>query len=127
VHLLLEGSLSGEFGEAKEQIYGAMKQGQLFIANERVAPAVGFRFSYISESGFNLKMGEEAIFKRGGLFIKTPDKGEIRLLKDGAVLKKWRGKSASYEIEERGVYRVEVYRHLPFLACDPGFFQIPSI
>jgi len=127
VHLLLEENLSREFGEAKEQIYGAMKQGRLFIAHERVAPAVGFRFSYISENGSNLTMGQEAKFKLGALFIETPDKGEIRLLKDGVVLNRWRGTSASYEVEERGIYRVEVYRHLPLLACDPGFFQIPSI
>lgn len=125
VHLLLKGSLSKEFGEAKEQIYGAMKQGRLFIAHERVAPAVGFRFSYVSESGSNLIMGEETAFKRGALFIETPDKGEIRLVKDGAILKRWRSTSASYKVEERGIYRVEVYRHFPLFGLRPWIFSNP--
>jgi hypothetical protein len=125
VHLLLEGNLSGQFNEARDQIYGALKQGRLFIANERVAPGVGFRFSFIPENGSNLTMGEEATFKRGTLFIETPDRGEIRLLRDGAVLKRWRGTSASHEVDERGVYRVEVYRHLPFFGLRPWIFSNP--
>ncbi len=125
VHLLSEKNLSGKFNEAKDQIYGGLRQGRLFIANEKVAPAVGFRFFYISESGSNLTMGEEATFKRGILFIETPDKGEIRLLKDGAVLKKWRGSSAFYEVEESGVYRVEVYHRLLFFEPRPWIFSNP--
>ena len=125
VHLLMGGSLSREFSEAKDQIYGALRQGRLFIANERVAPAVGFRFSYIPENGSNLTMGEETVFKRGTLFIESPDKGEIRLLKDGSVIRRWRGRSASYEVKAKGVYRVEVYRRVPVFGLRPWIFSNP--
>ena len=125
VHILLKENLSAKFNAARGQIYGALKQGRLFIANERVAPAAGFRFSYISKNGSALTMGQEATFKRGILFIETPDKGEIRLLKDGAVLKKWIGTGGSYEVEESGVYRVEVYRRLLFFGPRPWIFSNP--
>ena len=125
VHILLRETLSEKSHEAKGQIYGALRQGRLFIANERVAPAVGFRFSFIAKSGSTLIMGEETTFKRGILFIETPEKGEIRLLKDGEVLKEWRGTSASYEVEESGVYRVEIYRRLLFFGPRPWIFSNP--
>ena len=125
VHIVLKDALSGKFDESKDQIYGALRQGGLFIANERVAPAVGFRFAFTSENGFNLTMGQESTFKPGIFFIETPEKGEIRLLKDGTVLKKWSGTAASCAVKESGVYRVEVYRRLLFFGPRPWIFSNP--
>jgi len=125
VHLLLERKLSSEFSEAKEQVYGALGGGRLFIAHERLTPAAGFRFFYSAVNGFCLTMGEEATFERGTLFMKTPHKGEIRLLKDGVILNTWTGLRASYEVEEGGVYRVEVYRRVPFFGLRPWIFSNP--
>ena len=115
VHILLDKPLSEDFAHARAEIYGALREGRVFIAHENLAPARGFKFYYVSDDGARLIMGEERPFQPGTLIIEIPGKGEIRLLKNGTVLKQWQGQKASYKIEEKGVYRVEIYKHLfPF-------------
>jgi len=71
-------------------------------------------------------MGEERPFRPGTLSIDVPSKGDIRLLKNGIVLKRWRGQmNVSYRVEERGVYRVEVYRRLFLFGPRPWIFSNP--
>ncbi|MBW1707533.1 MAG: CehA/McbA family metallohydrolase [Deltaproteobacteria bacterium] len=115
VHILSEARLTKDFAEAKTEIYGALKEGRIFIAHDNLLPAKGFRFYYVSDDGSSLIMGSEKPFKPGTLYIKTPLKGKIRLLKNGSVIKQWRGQKASYRIGKKGVYRVEVYCYMfPF-------------
>jgi hypothetical protein len=125
VHLLLGKGLSKDFFEAKRQIYDALRKGRVFIAHEQLALARGFRFYYSGEDGVRMGMGEEGPFQPGTLFIDAPDKGEIRLLKDGAVVRMWRGHKACFRIEEKGVYRVEVFRRLLFFGWRPWIFSNP--
>jgi len=115
VHILPETALPKDFTEAKAEIYRALKEGRLFIAHDNLAPAKGFRFHYISDHGSSLTMGREKPFQPGTLSIETPLKGKIRLLKDGAIFREWRGQRASCRVKEKGVYRVEAYYYLfPF-------------
>jgi hypothetical protein len=115
VHILLDRSLPKVFPEAKIDIYGALRKGRMFIAHENLASAKGFRFNYVSDNGTRLTMGEEDVFQPGTLFIETPAKGEIRLLKNGAIIKRWQGQKVDCKVEEKGVYRVEIYKYLvPF-------------
>jgi hypothetical protein len=125
VHLLLETPLSNDFSESKEQIVGALREGRLFIAHENLKSAAGFRFFYRDEKGSRLAMGEAAPFKRGNLLVEAPARGEIRLVKDGALLRKWTGMRASFRVDERGVYRVAVYRRVPFFGLRPWIFSNP--
>jgi hypothetical protein len=125
VHILLERKLSGDLHHAKRDIYGALREGRLFIAHENLAPAKGFRFYFISEHGSRLTMGQETPFEQGTLHIEIPKQGEIRLLKDGAIRKQWRGQRAFYRVDEEGVYRVEVYLHLPLFGWRPWIFSNP--
>ncbi|MBW2614850.1 MAG: PHP domain-containing protein [Deltaproteobacteria bacterium] len=115
VHIFSEARLPKDFAEAKAEIYGALKEGRLFIAHDNLLPAKGFRFHYVSDDGSSLIMGSEKPFQPGRLYIETPLKGKIRLLKNGSVIKQWQGQKASYRVEEKGVYRVEVYCYMvPF-------------
>lgn len=125
VHLLLKKPLSKDFSEAKNQIYGALREGRLFIAHENLKPATGFRFFYMEDEGARLNMGEAAPFRRGNLFVESPARGEIRLMKDGAILRKWKGNRTSFRVEEKGVYRVAVYRRIPFFGLRPWIFSNP--
>jgi hypothetical protein len=70
-------------------------------------------------------MGEEGEFREGSFVIEIPAEGEIRLVKDSQVLKKWRGREVMYEAEEKGVYRVEVYRRLFPFGWRPWIFSNP--
>jgi len=125
VHLLLKTQLSKDFSEAKEQIVGALREGRLFIAHENLKSAPGFRFFYRDEKGLQLSMGEEALSRRGTLFVQTPARGTIRIMKDGALLRQWTGNRASFRVEEKGVYRVAVYRGIPFFGLRPWIFSNP--
>ena len=125
VHILLEKKLSEDFIKAKLEVYEALREGRSFIAHERLAPARGFRFCYVSENDSCLTMGEERPFQPGYFSIETPAHGEIRLLRNGALQKKWRGQQASYSVKEGGAYRVEVYYHRPFFGWRPWIFSNP--
>jgi len=125
VHVLLNKQLPTNLSGGKAEIYGALKEGRLFIAHENIASAKGFRFDYISSDGLRLTMGQETKFKPGVLLVKLPDKGQIRILKDGILKKQWRGKRAVYKVEHKGVYRVEVYHRLHLFGWRPWIFSNP--
>jgi hypothetical protein len=125
VHIFLNKWMPIEFPEAKELIYSALKDGRLFVANDGLAPAKGFRFDFISNDGSDLFMGEEGEFQPGDLVIEAPSKAEIRLIKNGILEKKWRGREAVYRVKEKGVYRVEVYKWLSFFGWRPWIFSNP--
>ena len=125
VHLLLKERLPGDFKRAREEIYGTLREGRLFIAHENLSPARGFRFYYVSQDGAPLTMGEEKPFEPGTLNIEVPKQGKIRLFKDGILQKQWHGQRASYRVDDRGVYRVEVYYRLLLFGWRPWIFSNP--
>jgi hypothetical protein len=125
IHLMLKEKLSGSFEEAKKEIYEAMKNGRLFIAHENLGPARGFRFDFVSTDGSDLYMGEEGPFRPGQFVVELPEAGEIRLIKDGGVVNQRRGKEAVFQVGEKGVYRVEVSKHLFLFGWRPWIFSNP--
>ena len=125
IHILLNRKMPKDFQEAKKEVYGAMKEGRLFIAQDGIFTAKGFRFSYSSDDGAGLVMGEEAPFHPGEFRVKLPGDGEIRLLKDGRLEKSWRRREAVYSVREKGVYRIEVYRHVFPFGWRPWIFSNP--
>lgn len=125
IHLFLKKKIFKDFIAAKEDIYNAMREGRLFIANDDIYPASGFKFTYISDDGSDLNMGEQGAFYPGNLIVESPAKGEIRLLKDGELIKRVRGTEAVFPVNEKGVYRVEVYRRIAFFGWRPWIFTNP--
>ncbi|MBW1763675.1 MAG: hypothetical protein JRJ23_02880, partial [Deltaproteobacteria bacterium] len=125
IHVLLKRKILKDFEIAKQDIYEAMKEGRLFIAYDKLHPAQGFKFDFISDDGSDLVMGEEARFGAGNLVIELPKNGEIRLFKNGVLENKWQGMEAVYRVTERGVYRVEVYRRTLFFGWRPWIFSNP--
>ena len=126
VHVLLRRALARDLPTAKEQVYEAMKAGRLFLAHDGLASARGFRMDYLSSDGNQLFMGEEAVLGgRGTLVVEAPEYGEIRLIRDGKRIQSWRGKEAVYQVGEKGVYRVEVYRKVFPFGWRPWIFSNP--
>jgi hypothetical protein len=125
IHVLLHAGLSTDLHEAKQEIYGAMRRGRLFVAHDGIRRARGFRFSFHGK-GVELLMGEEALFPGEGEFrVELPQAGEIRLVKHGTLLRTWQGREASCPVREKGVYRVEVYLKVPFFGWRPWIFSNP--
>jgi hypothetical protein len=125
IHLLVKKNLPKDYEEAKGIIYEAMRAGRLFVAHDNLCDARGFRFEFVAEDGSNLLMGEEGDFHPGELFIELPYKGEIRLIRDGELVRNWRGLDAAYHVKERGIYRVEIYKHLFLFGWRPWIYSNP--
>ena len=126
IHVFLNRKIFKDFNAAKKDIFEAMQAGRLFIANDRLCPAKGFKFCFLSDDGSDLLMGEEQIFNGpGNLMVELPSKGEIRLIKDGETIITYRGMEAVYPVNEKGVYRVEVYKHIPLFGWRPWIFTNP--
>jgi hypothetical protein len=125
VHVLLPHALSRDLPLARQGIYGAMRQGRLFVAHDGLRSARGFRFSFRSKD-LSLNMGEEAPFPgRGEIRVVLPQQGEIRLIRDGTLLQNTRGREVSWSVGEKGVYRVEAYLKVPFFGRRPWIFSNP--
>jgi hypothetical protein len=125
VHILLKQPLSRSFDEAKSQVYDALREGRVFIAHDRLALGRGFGFAFKAENGIQLTQGQEDVFHGGRFFITSPERGEIRLIKDGVLLKRRVARRVFFQVREKGVYRVEVYLRVPFFGLRPWIFSNP--
>ncbi|MFC1867976.1 CehA/McbA family metallohydrolase [Thermodesulfobacteriota bacterium] len=125
IHIFLNNKILKDLKNARRDIYEAMKEGRLFIANDILYPAKGFKFYFISDDGSDLVMGEEDHFQPGNLVVELPDKGEVRLFQDGVRVAARRGMEFVYRVKKKGVYRVEVYRRLHLFGWRPWIFSNP--
>lgn len=125
VHILLDRQLPKAFSEAKDEIYGAMREGRLFIAHERLARAAGFKFDYVSDEGEHLDMGREGRFQPGHIHVETPKHGKIRLVRNGNLQERRFGRNISFRIQENGVYRIEVSLYCFPFGWRPWIFSNP--
>lgn len=99
-HVLCEGPPD------RDQVYAALREGRCYIAVDSIAPTRGFVFE-----ADDLPMGAEAPAARRRLTARTPKEARLRLLRDGREIASTRGRALVAEVEEPGVYRVEVLRH----------------
>lgn len=125
IHVFLKKKIFKDFSAAKEDIYDAMREGRLFIANDDIYPARGFRYNYMSDDGSDLNMGEEGPFYPGNLIIESPARCDIRLIRNGVMVRRVRGTEAVFPVTEKGVYRIEAYRRLALFGCRPWIFTNP--
>jgi len=108
-HLLVPRPLSGDLLADRKIIYAALAAGHAFIGYDLPAATRGFHFTAQGKEKTAL-MGDELPIKGGvTLQVKTPKRAEIRLLKDGQVLKAVEGEFITHITTEPGVYRVEAY------------------
>lgn len=109
-HLLIRRPLSGDLETDKGLIYDGLGAGRTWVGYDRLAPTRGFRFQ--ARSGANVvTVGEELIRAAAVVFeIKTPARGDIRLLRNGHLVARTRGTALRFTTAEPGAYRVEVRR-----------------
>jgi hypothetical protein len=87
----------------REHVYEALREGRCYIAVDSIAPATGFTFE-----ADDLPMGAEAAAGRRRVRARVPAEGHLRLLRDGMEIAAAGGDALTAEIEQPGVYRVEV-------------------
>jgi len=110
-HVILPDRLSGDAIADKKIIYDSLTAGHCFVGYDLPASTQGFHFT---AQGLEVDaiMGDE-IPARGGVTLQawTPSTAEIRLIKDGRMIRIWKKQTvASYITTEPGVYRIEAYR-----------------
>jgi hypothetical protein len=116
-HILLDeelkkGDSQNSVHKAKWQIYEALKEGRCFVANDYHGESKGFRF-YAEHSKTIYRMGD-SFTARGNVQLKVllPGlEGSIRLIRNGEIIEKSDGMSAEFTVDEKGAYRVEVFRN----------------
>ncbi|MBT3322077.1 MAG: PHP domain-containing protein [Anaerolineae bacterium] len=110
-HLLLPEELSRDPILDRRMILNAFRAGHIFVGNDLPAPTKGFRFTAKGRLD-SVMMGDEIVAK-GGVTLQAhlPSLAEVRLIKDGEVIKEWKKNPVCTHItSEPGVYRIEAYR-----------------
>ncbi len=110
-HLLVSEELQGDSILDKRLILNALRAGHGFIGYDLPAPTNGFRFTAQGRLD-TVIMGDE-ISAKGGVTLQArlPALADIRLIKNGEVIGKWKKKQVCTHITaESGVYRIEAYR-----------------
>ena len=108
-HILTQRPLSGVFDHDKQLVHKALREGRTWVGYDLLAPTTGFSFK--ARSGPNeASVGDE--LKRTGavvMQVHTPRRADIRLLRNGKVVRRKRGEHLRYTTADAGVYRVEAY------------------
>ncbi len=108
-HILTGRPLNGQLEHDKPLVYGALRAGHTWVGYDLPASTAGFRFRAHSGANHAL-MGDELVRTGAAIFeVQTPHRADIRLLLNGRVLVRTRGKHLKHTTADAGVYRVEVY------------------
>jgi hypothetical protein len=110
-HALVPTPLTGDLIHDRKMVFDALAAGHCFIGYDLPASTRGFHFSAQSKEATAI-MGDEISTAAGSVTLqaKLPSAAEVRLVRNGNVIKKTRGEAMLYITGEPGVYRVEVYR-----------------
>ena len=109
-HVFIPEPLTGDLPTDK-MIYEALAAGHCFVGYDLPASTRGFIFKARGLER-SVIMGDELPMK-GGVTLQAhlPKPAEIRLLKDGKMIRAWKHSQAcAYSATEPGVYRVEAWR-----------------
>lgn len=109
-HVLTEHPLNRVLEHDKALIYEALRAGRTWAGYDLPASTAGFRFEARSGAKHAIVGGE--LGRAGAVIfeIHTPRAGSIRLLRNGQVVARVRGRYLKHTSAEPGAYRVEVYR-----------------
>jgi len=109
-HVLTSEPLDGELDGDRSLVYEALKTGRCFVAYDAIGDSAGFRF-FARSGKSSATMGAE-ISRVGGVEfeIVSPLRSELRLLRNGQVVARNKGRTLHHKTAENGVYRVEAYR-----------------
>jgi hypothetical protein len=112
-HVILNSPLTGETARDRRAVFNALRVGNTFVGNDLLANTRGFRFHALGESQ-QVGMGGDLAIKLGAtLQIRTPAPAQIRLIRNGVEIARWKDvETAVQTVRQAGAYRVEA--HIPF-------------
>jgi hypothetical protein len=118
-HVLVGQPLTRDLEADRARVYEALREGRCYIANDQVADARGFEFTY---------MGQEIALASGlELRIRTSRRAQVRLLRDGECVAATESDELTYPVELHGVYRAEVVlERRPWIFSNPVYVRAYS-
>lgn len=121
-HILLNESLSKDYEAAKRQVVDAIKNSSVYVAQEKWNDAKGFEF-YISDSLKTAYSGQTLTkVQKPVLHVKTPKKALIKIIFNGKEIHSEVSDNLQKEIEESGIYRVEIFQ-IKLFSFKPWIFS----
>jgi len=107
-HVLAPTPPTGEVEADRGLIFDNLRKGRAFVANDRLAPSRGFRFTAQSGRGLH-HMGDNVSAGFGvTLQVRLPSRAHVRLILHGRELRTWEASSyAVATVSEPGAYRIE--------------------
>jgi hypothetical protein len=97
---------------AERALLSAMKDGRGFMSNYRRGDARGTRIYIKDANGAEVYPGRQSIniSYPAAIYAEFPEKARITLIRNGTALKPSCGKTAAWQIDGPGVYRIEACR-----------------
>jgi hypothetical protein len=109
-HLLIPTALTNDLIRDRKMIFDALAIGHCFVGYDLPATTRGFHFSAQSQDGIFI-MGDEIVLTGAmTLQAKLPSTAEIRLVKNGKVIRITHGEALVHITNEPGVFRIEAYK-----------------
>lgn len=110
-HILTPSPLSNDLPRDRSMVMDALASGHCFVGNDLPAPTRGFIFTAQGHAVHAL-MGDQISATEAVTFqARFPTPAQIRLIKDGTVIKSLKGDTLTHITGEPGVYRIEAYRN----------------
>jgi hypothetical protein len=109
----------------EKSVRQALKKGHAYVAHDWLCDPTGFTFIAERSGKRRAIMGEDLKFENGlRLRLETPVAGEIKLFRNGAVIRESKTDRMEYELMEGGVYRAEVWLEVdgeqrPWIYANP--------
>jgi hypothetical protein len=109
-HLLLSEPLSNEIVIAKKQIIEAIRECRAFVSNYRWGDARGFQFYAQWPGGICFPGGCARVSDNPQFKIYSPLRALMKLIRNGQCVMETMDAGPNLEINEPGIYRVELHR-----------------
>jgi hypothetical protein len=117
---ILAPPMTGDGEQDERAVMEAVRAGRAYITFEALAPVE--RFTFVAECGSSrwLPISRLPAGRTVTLVVEAPDAADIHLMHDSQVHAQVSAKQASWQVSQRGVYRVEVYLHgRPWILSNP--------
>lgn len=113
-HILTETPLSGDPAGDRPVVYNALRAGHCWVGYDLIGNTRGFRFAAGSDREQAI-LGDTVTANSPVRFdVRLPAPADLRLLRNGQIVRREQGRSLTFTTTEPGVYRVEAWRRAWF-------------
>ncbi|MFZ5979771.1 MAG: histidinol-phosphatase [Candidatus Zixiibacteriota bacterium] len=109
-HLLMSEPLADKFEPAQQQVFEALRDCRVFFSNMRWGTADDFEFYAENDNEQVVSGGALKSRHNARLRIRLPERAKIRIVVDGQYVFEKVTDRLEYKVNDRGLYRVEVWK-----------------